>query len=173
MKTLRSLVGIILVTASLSCSKPEPTFDPFDDVYNVNMNRVRSLSDTLVSAGCGFFNYMKTFDGFSVGYQFYVDDSEEVCAKVAGFMLDTIQYTGEDSGWWGCGDTCLDVDLSLGRLNEVLLGFGLQYQGKGTNWLEYFDSNGDLYELEASVWYDTTKEIGVRYVGYYTPSPAE
>jgi hypothetical protein len=79
---------IWILFLSLGCQKASPTFNPFDDVFDVAVNRIGKC-DT-ISAGCGYFNLTKDINGVNVYYQVFVEDFEQVVAKGLSIKIDTL-----------------------------------------------------------------------------------
>ena len=80
----------ILLIVFISC-KEKPTYNPFDDQFNVSVRQlVRDKRDT-ISAGCGYFNLRKNSGRFRPYYQIYADDFHEVVAKGFDLYIDTFK----------------------------------------------------------------------------------
>ncbi len=77
----------------ISC-KPSPTYNAFDNQFDISIRKViRNGCDT-VSAGCGFFNLRQKEGRLRNYYQIYVDDWNKVEAKGFSYFLDTIKIPG-------------------------------------------------------------------------------
>ena len=84
-----SLINLSIVLLLVSC-KMKPNFDPFDDQFNVSVDKIIADGCDTISAGCGYFNLTRTDGLLNPYYQIHQEDFNEVVAKGFDFIVDTI-----------------------------------------------------------------------------------
>jgi hypothetical protein len=86
---------IILIFITLNSCKPSPTYNAFDNQFNISMREVVKDGCDTISAGCGWFNLRQKEGRLRNYYQIYVDDWDNVVAKGFDYFLDTLNIKGE------------------------------------------------------------------------------
>lgn len=135
-----------------SC-QPDPSYNPFDSSFDINVQSlIRDDCDT-VSAGCGYFNLNKHFGNYSVYYQTYMEEPNTVVAKGMRIYLDTvaIRYDMEhehDSTMKFVWYTPIDTS----KIDDLLKNFELKRSNQVNETLEegvivYENRNGVLFKL--------------------------
>jgi len=85
---MNKIALILILILFISC-KEKPTYNPFDDQFNISVSQlVRDKYDT-ISAGCGYFNLTKNSGKFRPYYQIYADDFHKILAKGFTYEIDS------------------------------------------------------------------------------------
>lgn len=83
------LFDLSIVLLLVSC-EIQPNYDPFDDRFNISVEKIIADGCDTVSAGCGYFNLTRTDGILNPYYQIYQEDFDEVVAKGFDFIVDTL-----------------------------------------------------------------------------------
>lgn len=74
----------------IGCKNSDPTYNPFDNEFEINTAElIKSKVDT-ISAGCGYFNLTKKINNHLVYYQIFAEEPKIIVAKGLIIPLDTI-----------------------------------------------------------------------------------
>lgn len=84
----------ILIIFFLSSCMPSPTYNAFDNQFDISIREVIKNGCDTITVGCGFFNLQQKEGRLRNFYQIYVDDWNKVEAKGFSYILDTINVTG-------------------------------------------------------------------------------
>ena len=85
---------IIIIVFCISSCKPSPTYNAFDNQFDISIREVIKNGCDTIPAGCGFFNLQEKQGRLRHFYQIYVDDWNEVDAKGFSYFLDTLKISG-------------------------------------------------------------------------------
>ncbi|QTD37699.1 hypothetical protein JL193_16820 [Polaribacter batillariae] len=86
---------VILIFIALNSCKPSPTYNAFDNQFNISIREVVKDGCDTISAGCGWFNLRQKEGRLRNYYQIYIDDWNNVVAKGFDYFLDTLNIKGE------------------------------------------------------------------------------
>lgn len=81
---------ILILLIIIGC-KPKPTYNAFDDVFDVSLQQIVKDGCDTISAGCGWFNLTQKQGRLRNYYQIY---DEKVDAKGFIYYLDTLNIKG-------------------------------------------------------------------------------
>ena len=82
---MKKIAFILAITISLvRCSQDQPTYNPFDSVFDVNLDEVIEGNCDTINAGCGYINLTVSKENHKVWYQVLRGETE-VLAK--GFYV--------------------------------------------------------------------------------------
>lgn len=84
-----SLINLSIVLLLVSC-KMKPSYDPFDDRFDVSVDKIIADGCDTISAGCGYFNLTRTDGILNPYYQVYQEQFDQVVAKGFNFIVDTV-----------------------------------------------------------------------------------
>ena len=113
---------ITIFLFSMFREKPKPTYDPFDDLFQVDTRQfVRDNCDT-IPAGCGYYNLAKIENDFAVYYQIYRFGSSNIEAKTFVFWIDTFLMSMEND-YPNFLDTLPISASRINRLEEIIQNF--------------------------------------------------
>ncbi|WP_375562416.1 hypothetical protein ACE193_07665 [Bernardetia sp. OM2101] len=88
MKRLFYLCSALLLCLGIMFYKQTPTYNPFDDVFDIDTNQLVEC-DTIIGS-CGYINFQpKTKKRLKVYYQIYAEDINDVVAKGFCYEEDT------------------------------------------------------------------------------------
>lgn len=83
------LVDLFILLLLVSCDIT-PNYDPFDDRFNVSVDKIIANGCDTISAGCGYFNLTRTDGLRNPYYQIYQENFDQVVAKGFDFIVDTV-----------------------------------------------------------------------------------
>lgn len=112
----KSLNIICCLFLLLGCQQ-EPTYNPFDDQFNITRSQILEADLDTAIVGCGFYNLYPKNKRFTPFYQFYFGE-EELQAKGFIYFIDTIHSKDYIL------DSVKQLDFSLSEVNEHLKKFG-------------------------------------------------
>ena len=124
---MNKITLILILIVFISC-KEKPTYNPFDDQFNVSVRQlVRDKCDT-IPAGCGYFNLTKNSGRFRPYYQIYADDFHEVVAKGFQYTVDSFKTRkAHDKVFLRYQmDSVADLPLDKEKVNVEFGKFGYQ-----------------------------------------------
>ena len=128
MKRLFYLCLALLFCLGIMFYKQTPTYNPFDDVFDIDTHQLVAC-DT-ISAGCGYFNfYPKTDKRLKVSYQIYAEDVEDVIAKCFSYDEDTCMIPS-DYDYEELLDSLANLPIDVEELNNALAEFDYVYLDK-------------------------------------------
>lgn len=88
---LKNIIYILILITCLACNVTEQ-HNPFDDNFNIKIERFAKNSDTL-SAGCGYFNYENNYEAPNLYYQIHIDAPSKIVAKGFSYSIDTFEVS--------------------------------------------------------------------------------
>ena len=83
------LFDLFILLLLVSCDIT-PNYDPFDDQFNVSVDKIIANGCDTISAGCGYFNLTRTDGLLNPYYQIYQKNFDQVVAKGFDFIVDTV-----------------------------------------------------------------------------------
>jgi hypothetical protein len=173
MKPLFYLCSALLFCLGIVFYKQTPTYNPFDDVFDIDTHQL-SECDT-IGGMCGYFNFqIKTNKRFKPYYQIFCEDLNEVVAKGFYYEEDTIFIT-QRYNHYNFPDSLKNLPIDIKQFNDALNEFGYCYLNKKeyddeiniihkTNF-DTITTSLDWHELEN----DSTKIV--RTINYYKSKP--
>ncbi|MCL7753489.1 hypothetical protein [Polaribacter sp. Z022] len=101
--------------------KEKPTYNPFDDQFELDRNElIKSGMDTVI-VGCGYYNLTFKSKKFSPFYQYHFDDDNEVLAKGFIYIIDSIHSkTSNLDSIKSLNYSLLDINNNLKKFNKIL-----------------------------------------------------
>ncbi|NME71249.1 hypothetical protein [Flammeovirga aprica] len=128
---MKNIITIFLLSFIYSC-KEKPNYNPFDNQFNVSVKQLINDNCDTVSAGCGYFNLLKSEDKLKPYYQVYCDDFFTVIAK--GFTMDIDTFKLQSSDFQNSYiDSITSLPLDKSQLNIELGKFGYKIFLRETN----------------------------------------
>lgn len=85
LRLVASFILLLLVSCEIT-----PNYDPFDDRFNVSVDKIIANGCDSISAGCGYFNLTRTDGLLNPYYQIYQEDFDQIVAKGFDFIVDTV-----------------------------------------------------------------------------------
>ncbi|MEM0994154.1 MAG: hypothetical protein AAGI49_14035 [Bacteroidota bacterium] len=76
--------------------RSKPTYNPFDDLFQIDLRQLNEDGCDTLSAECGYWNLAKIEEDFAVYYQIYQLGSKYVEAKGFVFWMDTFRMSIND-----------------------------------------------------------------------------
>ncbi|CAM1369924.1 hypothetical protein [Tenacibaculum xiamenense] len=119
----KSLVILILIISN-SCN-PSPTYNAFDDIFDISIRDLKNDGYDKISVGCGYYNLQQKEGRLRNYYQVYVDDLNNVVAKGFVYFLDTLKVK-ENMGFKELCSTVIDNENII-DLNNNLKKYGYKF----------------------------------------------
>ncbi len=143
--------------------KEAPNYNPFDDQFDINVNRlIKDKCDT-INTGCGYWNLQENSGRLRTYYQIYADDWRKVVAKGFSYYVDIqridtykLKHTEIDSILYQQIDTKI--------LNKELEKYKFRFLKLEQNKV-YINKGKDTLELE--FYYKIQKDSIRRYLSYF------
>lgn len=104
---------IILLMSILSCQEIQPTYNPFDNQFDVSVRQLIDDNCDKISADCGYYNYTRNYGTLRPYYQIYSDDPYLVIAKGFEYQIDTFRIKQYDVVY-------KDGDLAKKTLDSII-----------------------------------------------------
>ncbi len=175
MKRLFYLYSALLLCLGIMFYKQTPTYNPFDDVFDIDTHQLPEC-DT-IGGMCGYFNFQpKTDKRLKVYYQIFCEDMNNVVSKGFTYKEDTIlSLSNYNSDSYS--DSIDNLPINIKELNKALNEFDYCFldKNKGKYYMNIriihktnFDTITtllDWHELEN----DSTKIV--RTINYYKSKP--
>ena len=112
----RNILILICCLSLINC-KEKPSYNPFDDQFDLDRNDlIKSGMDTVI-AGCGYYNLTFKNKKFSPFYHYHFDDDNEVLAKGFTYIIDSIHSKTSNL------DSIKSLYYSLSDINKSLKKF--------------------------------------------------
>ena len=166
---MKHIIYISILLVNGAC-KEVPNYNPFDDQFNISVNRlVKDKCDT-VSAGCGYFNLVNNQEKLNSYYQVYITEFDHVVAKGFNTTIDTFQLVNYLNKYDDAirVDSVLNLPIDIESLNKDFRKYGYQIDhqnGKFLTIVNYMNMDTIHLKLEAN---DLPTEQGlVRSIGYF------
>jgi len=159
----------IVISCFFSC-KEKPTYNPFDNQFNVSVRSlIRDNCDT-ISAECGYYNLTKREGKLRPYYQIYDEEFYEVVAKGFIYPMDTFKveefvdiYTSKS-----LIDSVAYLPINEEELNEEFWKFGYVIYQRYQDTIQIVNAeNKDTIELKLSVFPVNYNRSIARGIGYF------
>ena len=123
----RNILILICCLSLINC-KEKPSYNPFDDQFNIDesyflIDKLDTIRDT-----CGYYGLEKKDAKFSVFYAFYLD---ELIGKGFSFNIDTIKIKKEYK--YEILDSINSLNFNPRKLNLALKKFNFEFYKKINN----------------------------------------
>lgn len=109
---MKSILINIIYILLIGC-KPSPTYNAFDDKFDISIRDVINDGCDTVSVGCGYFNLQQERGSLRNYYQLFGFDSE-VVAKGFVYFLDTLKVKDKKSY-----NILRSTDIDDRRINDL------------------------------------------------------
>jgi hypothetical protein len=168
---MRILTIIFIFSIIISC-KPKPTYNAFDDLFDISLKQVVKDGCDTISAGCGWFNLTQKKGRLRNYYQIY---GEKVDAKGFVYYLDTINIKGIKNY-----DNIYSLKISEKNINEFnseLEKYYFKFLEQNLNKVsEMYEIRITNYSLTNTIslgmnfkWINKKDSIIVRTINYWRP----
>jgi len=177
MKIAISIFSTLLV---LSSCKPEPTYNPFDSVFNIDVNELVENNCDTISAGCGYFNLSKNFGEYSVFYQINIEAPSVVLAKGLTLHVDTITTSKRKNDYVQSIDDLFEnqpidtlrIDLFLKRF-QLRRNSAREQDEYSKHDLIYQNTSGNQFRFERIIELDSNELRAIRTYELFISAPQE
>ena len=88
------IIGFFFISV-IGC-KEKPTYNPFDDQFNVSVKQLVKDGCHQVSAQCGYFNFIQNEGKGNVYYQIFIEEPKVVVGKGFEYIVDTIELLNKE-----------------------------------------------------------------------------
>ncbi len=176
---------ILLLIAFSACQRTNPSYNPFDEFFDVSYQTLLEDSCVLLSADCGYATYGKALENHTVFYQFTPYEEDKVVAKGLKIALDTtkinlrVDKTIENlenldsilsTQQQQLIKKALAKSIDTFKILSVLAKYGLSYKlnfENTYNTIWYFeDKEGKEYPFIQRHHYDKNRRL-IREIDYY------
>lgn len=166
---------IIMIFFTISC-KQSPTYNSFDDQFDISIRQVIKNDCDTIPAGCGFFNLREKKGRLRNYYQVYVDDWNKVDAKGFSYFLDTIKVAGLKN--FNNLDAIKISEQEVQDLNSELIKYNykfLDHNKRGNNYLRIIEKDlKDTLNLQILwKWVNKKDSTIERTIEYWKPKKKE
>ena len=148
--------------------KEAPTYNPFDDQFDINVSTlIRDKCDT-INTGCGYWNLQENSGRLRTYYQIYADDWRKVVAKGFSYYADTLILDKNIHLTKFEYDSILYQNIKINSLKKELekFNYSIIKQVRGNVFAE---KNRDTIRLELS---HNFLDLGVvRYLTFFKTPP--
>jgi hypothetical protein len=128
MKRLFYLISALLFCIGIVFYKQTPTYNPFDDVFDIDTNQLTEC-DT-IGGMCGFLNFqVKTNKRLKTYYQVYGEEIDDVIGKGFSYTEDTILIP-QNCEYNNFLDSIKKSPIDIEEYNEAINEFGYIYLDK-------------------------------------------
>lgn len=128
MKRLFYLCSALLLCLGIMFYKQTPTYNPFDDVFDIDTNQLVEC-DT-IGGMCGYFNFQPKNDKrLKVYYQIYAEDIGDVIAKGFTYAEDTFLIPSHYD-YQQVSDSLDNLPIDINKFNNSLKEFDYVYLDK-------------------------------------------
>ena len=165
-------IFIILITAIFYSCKPSPTYNAFDNEFDISIREVVKNGSDTITVGCGYFNYREKKGRLRNYYQVYVKDWNNVVAKGFDYFLDTLDIKGEKE--FGKIRSLKISTSQIIELNSELKKYGYKFYDQkegefGTNFVRIInETSQEKIKLETLIkWKNQKDSIIYRELGYF------
>ena len=140
--------------------KEKPTYNPFDDQFELDRNYlIKSGMDTVI-VGCGYYNLTFKNKKFSPFYQYNFDDDNEVLAKGFTFIIDSIHSKTSNL------DSIRSLNYSLSDINQNLKKFNKELKKENNKLIINKIDTTKTFILEKGVDWENDSTF-VRVISFY------
>lgn len=155
------IIGVIAIASIGIFSKSQPTHNPFDNVFNISIEKLLDEGYEFSYGSCGYNLYYKTTDSSEIYYQVFptYDNPEQIgdiAAKGCHIVLDTL-----------CKD-CLantymleDTTLRIKPYSEEEYKWLAVVDSLQNNYSSYKSTYDNLYKIDSSLISRRLKAFGV------------
>ncbi|CAL2082699.1 hypothetical protein [Tenacibaculum sp. 190524A02b] len=162
---------IVIIFYLVSC-KPSPTYNAFDDKFDISIREVIKNGCDTISAGCGFFNLIQKEGKLRNYYQIYVSDWNKVDAKGFTYFLDTLKVSKLEN--FNTSDLFIISEQEIKNLNSELIKYNYAFldQKKNNRYLRIIekDSRNTLNLDILTKWVNEKDSIIIRTIEYWKPN---
>ena len=163
----------------ISCGNPDPTYNPFDALFLVDVTELNRDKCDTVWGECGYISLAKDLGDHQVYYQVFWGEYE-VLAKGMAIPLDTHMIkdsltlsTKDDSIWFAIRSMPVDTE----SVDQILADYGLSrnadpHERSKFIWI-YEDLDGNSYELKLSQDLEPYVLSITRDLRYYKATPGQ
>ena len=164
-------VLIVFLINIISC-KPSPTYNAFDNEFDISLREVIKNGCDTITVGCGFFNLREKNGKLRNYYQIYVEDWNNVVAKGFDYILDTLYLKEEKE--FGKTRNLKISETQIVELNTELEKYGFKFYNQkedefGNNSVQIInESSKKTFELELlTEWINQNNLVVYRQLSYF------
>jgi hypothetical protein len=165
------LVATLLITCrQLDSNKEMPTYNPFDEQFNVWVPALKMNNCELHSAQCGYWNLENTKHRLRTYYQYFDENPNKIVAKGFNYIIDTLPlpqnlkgtFSGREAG------SFLEIPFDEIALNKELSRFNYQIiEVKEWEILISNENRADTVSLDYVTYGVNTDSTFVREINYF------
>ncbi len=137
MKRLFYLCSALLLCLGIIFYKQTPTYNPFDDVFDIDTNQL-SKCDTIIGSCGDIYFKIKNNKRMKFYYQISWEDINNVIGKGFTYVEDTI-LTTQKYNYYNFPDSLKNLSINIKEFNKALNKFEYSYLDK------IMEKNVDIY----------------------------
>lgn len=126
------LLLLISMCFQFGCKK-SPTYNPFDEEFDISVRQViRDGCDTL-SAGCNYYNLVEKNRPYIMYYQIHSSDFYDVVAKGFAYHIDTFRLGSRENFYnkrEQISDSLFQLQFDIQRFNKIIEKYNYSYLEK-------------------------------------------
>lgn len=152
---------IVSIIFLLGNCKHKPTYNAFDNEFDISLKDVIKDGCDTMSVGCGWFNLRQKKGRLRNYYQIYINDWNSVNAKGFDYFLDTLNINGQKD--YDRVRLLKITDKNITELNSELKKYGYIFSNQKTDNYGYRNVEIINYKTKDTVqldillkWEDTT-----------------
>mgnify|MGYP000005825692 CR=1 FL=1 len=133
---MKRIILILISTITLFSCKQRPTYNPFDDQFNIDESYFSKDGLDTIRDTCGYYCLEKKDTNFSIFYAYYLDD---LIGKGFNFNIDTIKIKKEYK--YEILDSINSLAFNPKKLNLALKKFNYEFYKKNKNQVLIINKN--------------------------------
>jgi len=167
-------VAFIILMLVFACCKEEPSYNPFDEQFNVSVSQVVKNECDTIPAGCGYINLKEKEGRGRTYYQVSYDFFDEVVAKGFIYDVDTFEVDYYQGYYLDrkLVDSLKQFFIPTEHLNKNLSKYEYSFLDRSDNIVRISNTRKqDTIELKVTISEANSKNQIVRTLEYYASKP--
>lgn len=165
---------VFWLLVQLGCKKA-PTYNPFDQEFDISISHVVKNGCDTLSAGCGYYNLIEKSTSSRMYYQIYSDDFHEVVAKGYVYHIDTFRFKSREDFYNEkqiIKDSIIQFQFNINNLNQKIEKYDYSYLDRKKNTIRILSKeNQDTVVLKFNIAETDHPRYFVRNLEYFEGSP--
>ncbi len=167
-------LSIFFLFIQIECKK-DPTYNPFDQEFDISINQVIKNGCDTLSAGCGYYNLTEKSTTSRMYYQIYSDEFYEVVAKGYVYHIDTFRFNSREDFYnkkQTIKDSIIQLQFNISKLNQKIEKYNYSYLDRRMNSIRILNKiNQDTVVLELNIAETDHPRYFVRNLEYFKGDP--
>ena len=169
-KKMKNIIVKILIVISIISCKEKPNYNPFDEQFNVSVNRLFQDNCDTIPVECGYYNLTKNHGKLRPYYQVYINDFSKVVGKGFIYEMDTFRVKGFQDRYTNKSqiDSILNLPINESELNQEFGKFGYEIFSRNLDTIKIVNSDkNDTIDFNLDTYSIYGNRYLVRGIGYF------